>query len=51
MPAETFAHLPVKEVVVIEPPEVQADPTAFEKIGEGRTFVVVVVLAALLCIG
>jgi transposase len=43
VPAETFAHLPVKEVVVIAPAEVQADPAAFEKIGEERTFEVDVV--------
>jgi transposase len=36
--AETFAHLPVKETVVIEPREVQADPSVYEKIGEERTF-------------
>jgi transposase len=43
VPAETFAHLPVKEVVVIAPAEVQADPAAFEQIGEERTFEVDVV--------
>lgn len=43
LPAETFAHLPVKEVVVIAPAEVQADPAAFEQIGEERTFEVDVV--------
>ncbi|HEY4300648.1 MAG TPA: IS66 family transposase [Candidatus Didemnitutus sp.] len=38
LPAENFAHLPVKETVVIEPAAVQADPTLYEKIGEERTF-------------
>jgi transposase len=37
-PAEAFAKLPVKETVVIEPAEVQAEPEAFEKISEERTF-------------
>lgn len=41
--AQTFAHLPVKETVVIEPAEVKAEPQAFEKIGEERTFEVDVV--------
>jgi transposase len=36
--AETFAKLPVHETVVVEPPEVQAAPECFEKIGEERTF-------------
>ncbi|MDD2764068.1 MAG: IS66 family transposase, partial [Opitutaceae bacterium] len=38
LPAESFAHLPVQETVVIEPAAVQADPTLYEKIGEERTF-------------
>jgi transposase len=38
VPAETFAHLPVRETIVIEPPEVQAEPAAYERIGEERTF-------------
>jgi transposase len=38
LPAETFAHLPVKETVVIEPAAVQADPSVYEQIGEERTF-------------
>ena len=38
LPAETFAHLPVRETVVIEPAAVQADPALYEKIGEERTF-------------
>ncbi len=37
-PAEAFAKLPVQETVVIEPAEVQAEPEAFEKISEERTF-------------
>lgn len=36
--AEVFAHLPVKEVVVIEPEEVKAEPEAYERFGEERTF-------------
>jgi len=43
VPAQTFAHLPVKETIVIEPDEVKAEPQAFEKIGEERTFEVDVV--------
>jgi transposase len=42
-PAEKFAHLPVKETVVIEPEEVKGDPDAFEQIGEERTFEVDIV--------
>jgi len=42
-PAETFAHLPVKETIVIVPDEVQAEPAAFEQIGEERTFEVDIV--------
>jgi transposase len=38
LPAENFAHLPVKETLVIEPAAVQADPTLYERIGEERTF-------------
>jgi transposase len=38
LPAENFAHLPVKETVVIDPAAVQADPALYEKIGEERTF-------------
>ncbi|MCC5022874.1 MAG: transposase [Candidatus Synoicihabitans palmerolidicus] len=41
--AEAFAHLPVKEPVVIEPEEVLAAPEQFEKIGEERSFEVDVV--------
>jgi transposase len=37
-PAEAFAKLPVQETIVIEPAEVQAQPEAFEKISEERTF-------------
>ena len=43
VPAATFAHLPVKETIVIEPEAVQAEPAAYEKIGEERTFEVDVV--------
>lgn len=43
LPAESFAHLPVQETVVVEPAVVQADPTLYEKIGEERTFEVDVV--------
>jgi transposase len=43
LPAEAFASLPVKEAIVIEPAEVQAEPAAYEKIGEERTFEVDVV--------
>jgi transposase len=43
LPAESFAHLPVRETVVIEPPAVQAEPAAFERIGEERTFEIDVV--------
>jgi transposase len=42
-PAASFAHLPVQETVVIEPPAVQAEPAAFERIGEERTFEIDVV--------
>jgi transposase len=38
LPAETFAHLPVKESVEIVPEAVQRDPSLYEKIGEERTF-------------
>lgn len=38
LPAESFAHLPVKETVEIVPAVVQADPSLYEKIGEERTF-------------
>jgi len=41
--AEKFAHLPVKETVVIEPEEVKADPEAFEQIGQEVTFEVDIV--------
>ena len=43
IPAEVFAKLPVQETVEIVPEEVQAEPAAFEKIGEERTFEVDVV--------
>ena len=38
IPAETFAHLPVTETVVIEPEEVKLKPEDYERIGEERTF-------------
>lgn len=37
-PAELYAKLPIKETVVIEPEAVKAEPEAFERIGEERTF-------------
>jgi transposase len=40
---DAFAKLPVDETKVIEPEEVQAEPEAFEKISEERTFEVDVV--------
>jgi transposase len=43
VPAEVFKDLPIKETVVIEPPEVLAQPEAFERIGEERSFEVDVV--------
>ena len=43
LPAETFAKLPVREVVEIVPDEVKAAPECFEKISEERTFEVDVV--------
>ena len=42
-PAEVFAQLPVHEIVEIIPDEVQAEPGAFEKISEERTFEVEIV--------
>ncbi len=36
--AEVFAHLPVAETVVILPEEVKAEPAAYERIGEEKTF-------------
>lgn len=38
LPAELFKNVPVKETIVIEPEEVRAQPEAFERIGEERTF-------------
>lgn len=43
LPAESFAHLPVQETVVVLPAAVQADPTLYERIGEERTFEVDIV--------
>lgn len=38
LPAETFAALPVAETVVVEPEDVEAEPGAYERIGEEKTF-------------
>ncbi|MBI3886175.1 MAG: hypothetical protein HY302_10660 [Opitutae bacterium] len=38
LPAESFAHLPVKETVEIIPEPVRADPSVYERIGAERTF-------------
>jgi transposase len=43
LPAESFAHLPVKETVEIIPEPVRADPGLYERIGEERTFEVDIV--------
>lgn len=43
VPAESFAHLPVKETVEIVPAAVPAEPEPYERIGEARTFEVDVV--------
>jgi transposase len=43
LPAESFAHLPVKETVEIIPEPVRADPSLYERIGEERTFEVDIV--------
>ncbi len=43
LPAETFAHLPVKETIELVPEPVRADPDLYERIGEERTFEVDVV--------
>ena len=43
LPAESFAHLPVKETVELVPAAVQADPSLYERIGEERTFEVDIV--------
>ena len=42
-PAEVFARLPVHETVELIPADVQAEPGAFEKIGEERTFEVEII--------
>jgi transposase len=39
---ERYGNLPIEETVTIEPEEVQAEPEAFERIGEEMTFEVVV---------
>ena len=38
LPAENFARLPVQEVIEIVPEPVRAEPEAYEKIGEERSF-------------
>ncbi len=43
LPAESFAHLPVRETVEIVPAAVRAAPGLYEKIGEERTFEVDVI--------
>jgi transposase len=43
LPAETFAHLPVKVTVELVPEPVRAAPELYEKIGEERTFEVDVI--------
>jgi transposase len=43
LPAESFAHLPVKETVEIVPEAVKRDPDVYERIGEERTFEVDIV--------
>ena len=43
LPAENFANLPIKETVVIEPEEVQVSPDKYKRIGEERTFEVLIV--------
>jgi transposase len=43
LPAESFAHLPIKETIEIVPEAVKKDPTLYERIGEERTFEVDVV--------
>jgi transposase len=42
-PEKAFEKLPVQEVVVIEPEPVKANPEAYERIGEERTFEVEIV--------
>ena len=42
-PAENFSHLPVVETVEIIPEAVKANPEAYERIGEERTFEVDIV--------
>jgi transposase len=43
LPAEAFAHLPVKESIELVPEPVRADPDLYERIGEERTYEVDVV--------
>ena len=43
LPAESFAHLPVREVVEVIPEAVRSEPDLYERIGEERTFEVDIV--------
>ena len=43
LPAESFAHLPVKETVELVPEPVRQEPELYERIGEERTFEVDIV--------
>lgn len=43
LPADSFAHLPVKETLEIVPEAVKNDPGLYERIGEERTFEVDIV--------
>ena len=43
LPAESFAHLPVRETIEVVPEAVKKDPSLYEKIGEERTFEVDIV--------
>jgi transposase len=43
LPADNFAHLPVSATIELIPEEVKADPTAYERIGEERSFEIDVV--------
>jgi transposase len=43
LPADNFAHLPVSATIELIPEEVKADPAAYERIGEERSFEIDVV--------
>jgi transposase len=43
LPAESFAHLPVRETIEIVPEAVKQDPSLYVRIGEERTFEVDIV--------